>query len=82
MSASFETFIDIMENVFLITGWIFLLVGLLGIIMVVISYPRNLFNDEVLSFISMFIYSCMTIFGVILAKFHDRILIRPKQLQP
>jgi len=46
--------------------------------MVVIFYPHQLFKDEVLSFMSFFIYSCMTIFGILLIKFHDKIIIKPK----
>ena len=78
MGPSFEDFVDIMNSFFLILGWIFLLVGSFGVIMVSVSYPRNIFKDEVLSFMSVFIYGCMTVFGIILVKFHDRILIKPK----
>ena len=78
MGPSFEDFVDIMNGFFLILGWIFLLVGSFGVIMIIVSYPRNIFKDEVLSFMSVFIYGCMAVFGILLAKFHDRILIRPK----
>ena len=80
MKFTFEHFVIIMSSFFLILGWIFLLVGLFGIIMVAVSYPRNIFRDEVLSFMSVFVYGCMAVFGIILAKFHDRILIKPKPM--
>ena len=74
----FEAFLDALDIIFLITGWIFLLLGMFGIMMVALTYPRNIFKDETLSFASMFIYSCMTIFGILLIKFHGKILVKPK----
>ena len=75
---TYEEFLTGMDLLFRVVGWIFSVFGIGGLILVIASYPKGLFSNDVLSFISAFIYSYMAIFGLFLLKFHDEIIVRPE----
>ena len=73
-----EEFFKGMDTLFKVVGWIFSVFGIGGLILVIASYPKGLFSNDVLSFISGFIYSYMAVFGLFLLKFHNQIIVRPE----
>lgn len=78
VDSNFEAFLVGLDTFFTILGWIFSVFGIGGLILVIATYPKGLFSDDVLSFMSGFIYSFMSIFGILLLKFHDKIIVRPE----
>lgn len=76
--ATFKAFIAALDSFFLLLGWVFSIFGVFGFILVIVFYPRGIFNDNILNYMSGFIYSFMGIMGIMLLKFHDKIIVRPR----
>lgn len=65
---------DIIGKILYWVGIAFLFFGFTGFFMVVL-YP-SLYNDEVLQFALTFFYSYLTILGIFLILYHDKIIVK------
>jgi len=79
MRISYEKFIDILDELFLIAGVVFLFLGFSGLIIIITSYPIGMFGDMVLDFAASFIYVFMSGMGIFLILFHKKIIVKPKE---
>ncbi len=73
----FLGFVDMIDRLFLVAGIIFLLLGFAGIILTVTTYPKGIFKDDTFTVGFGAINGFMSILGIMLILFHDKIIARP-----
>lgn len=74
--ALYQELIDLLDKLFLATGIIFLFLGFAGIVLVVTTYGVGMFRDEAFTLGFAFVNGFMTVLGIFLVFFHDKIIVK------
>ena len=75
---SFFDVIDIIDRLFLIAGLIFLFLGFAGVMIALLTYPEGPFKDEWFFLGMLTVNSFMTLLGIFLILFHEKIIVKPE----